>query len=110
MGRPKGGRGGQNTFGALKAKLTRHAREYMVEYREEEYFRKKKEIENNKDRWVKIIDKLKLEDVDFDDWYDNMSDIPDWITWTGESFEMVFVTLKKRLNKIRQNRRKNDNS
>lgn len=102
MGRPKGGRGGQNTFGALKAKLTRHANEYIKEAQEQSDLQKRKEIDKNKIRWGNIIDKLKIEDKDFDDWYDNFSEIPDYIYWTGESFEVALKVLKKRLNKIRQ--------
>lgn len=98
-------RGGGNTLGAMKAKLTRHANEYIQEIQEEQKEKIIKEIKKNKLRWGEIIHKLELADQDFDNWYDSPV-IPERIFWTGEEFEFCLKILKNRLKQIRQENKK----
>ena len=90
-----------NTYGALKGKLTKHYRENLVFWNELEGERKKREIDINKGRWFRAIERLKVSDPDFDNWYDT-DEIPEEIKWIGESFESVLKTLRKRLKQVRQ--------
>jgi len=104
----KGQRGGNNSFGYLKGKISRHANEYIREYQEDEDNKKRKEIETNKDRWYNVIEDLKIEDESFDNWYDNSPYIPDFISWLGEDFESVLSVLKTRLKFIRKESTNNE--
>jgi len=83
---------GNNTYGALKGKLTRHHNERVREYEEERI----SEILRNKDRWFSVVEGLKEIDKDFDEWYDS-DVIPEEIRWRGKEFEEVFYTVNERL-------------
>lgn len=90
-----------NTFGALKAKLTRHSNEYIKLWQEEEETRKNKEIQKNINRWTVAIAKLKEVDTNFDRWYDSEA-IPEVIKWTGKDFEDILSVLRKRLRFVKK--------
>ena len=92
--------GGNNSYGALKGKLTRHAHERVKDWQEEEIQKRLKEIEINKGRWGTLIDKLKIHDPEFDTWYESDS-IPEFILWTGKDFEDILKVLRKRLKSVR---------
>ena len=92
---------GNNSYGGLKGKLTRHYNEYIRECQERERERKEKEIKRNRRRWIRAIDKLKLNDKKFDEWYDSNA-IPEEIKWIGDEFEKVLKVLRKRLRQIKQ--------
>ena len=94
-------RGGGNSFGALKGKLTRHANENIRKWEDEERSRKVKEIESNKSRFYRAIDRLRINDSEFDNWYDSNA-VPEYIHWTGKEFEDVLKIMRKRLKSVKQ--------